>query len=124
MFFQILELGMSLIAINMPTIWTIFTKVGAEVIIKMVRSVTSLASKVSDDSKGGERDSKPQRSTTSRDHETGSSLVVIDDISRGSLEAHAMHNMDAKSLSSTMEGDNFVNDAVFAMSGRNESHNV
>lgn len=48
MFYWILEMGISLVAVNLPSIWLLFTSTAPEAILRRTPSVVSLVSVASD----------------------------------------------------------------------------
>ena len=79
LFWSMLEGGLALIAVNLPSIWGLFTKISPEAVLRSVRSAVSLGSR-------GSGDSKNSRSS----HEN----IVHKDGREYGAEAYAMHDMD------------------------------
>ena len=90
-FWSMLEAGLALIAVNLPSIWGLFTKVSPEAILRSVRSAVSIASRSSGDSKNSRpsyKQNKVPPSTSSHEN------IVHKDGREFGAEAYAMHDID------------------------------
>lgn len=91
LFWSMLEGGLALIAVNLPSIWGLFTKISPEAVLRSVRSVVSLGSRGSGDSKNTRtpyKQSKLSPSTSSHAN------IVYKDGKEHGAEAYAMHDLD------------------------------
>lgn len=84
-YLTVLESGMSLIAVNLPSIWYLFAKIKPESVLRSVRSIISLPS--SSHSKSSHAPDK------SRNH-SSSSISYLAHPEGQTLETYAMHDID------------------------------
>ncbi|PHH90975.1 hypothetical protein CDD83_2045 [Cordyceps sp. RAO-2017] len=85
MFYWILEMGIGLVAVNLPSIWMVFASVAPEAILRSIRSVVSLASIGSN----GSKRSRERHAEHSKFNKSSSSIAPITS-STADIEAYAM----------------------------------
>lgn len=87
-YFMLFEAGISLVAVNLPSIWLVFGTLAPKAILRSVRSVRSLASGVS----GRSRDSQYQK--TADGQKSSTSVSSTADLSNPSSETYAMQDLE------------------------------
>ena len=91
LFWPMLEGGLALIAVNLPSIWGLFTRVSPEAVLRSVRSMVSLGSRGSGDSKNSRtpyKQTKLSPLTSSRDN------IIHKDGREHSADAYTMHDIE------------------------------
>ena len=91
LFWSVLEGGLALIAVNLPSIWGLFTGISPEAILRSVRGLVSLRSWGS----GGSMEPKTPYTQTEMSPSTSSHARMFHVGGRGhGVEAYAMHDID------------------------------
>ena len=96
-----LEAGMSLIAVNLPSLWFLFSKGVLESSLRSIRSVLSLRTSTSTSSKRSYKTGRASQTTPSgaaKDSFSGSSSHLTRDADGDTYESFAMHNKTAFDL--------------------------
>jgi len=110
-YFLILETGMTILAVNMPSLWYFLAGVTPEHVLRSVRSLVSLASGRSSTRGGSSKGSKASIQKTSRDATTARSIdttssqsYLTNPGSTSKVETFAMTEMPVKLNSNDPEG--------------------
>lgn len=94
----VLEVGLSLIAVNLPSLWSLFSTITPERILHSVRSMISLRSVPSAGSMGGDGSRRSNRRPShfdERSHSSSSRSHVIKSDGHY-FETYAMHDQDGR----------------------------
>lgn len=93
-YLSVLEAGLSLIAVNLPSLWCLLNKVKPESVLRSVRSIISLRSKCSANSLNKNGSHSPLSSLSKNGHTQSSSQDHLAHPETQSIETYAMHNME------------------------------
>ena len=91
LFWSVLEAGLGLIAVNLPSIWGLLTKVSPEAVLRSVRSLVSLGSRHSGDSRASRTPYKQSKSFPSNSSNAG---IIYKDGKEFNNGAYAMHDVE------------------------------
>lgn len=105
-FFVVLEIGVSMVAICLPSIWMVMATKAPEAFLRSVNSIVSLASIGSKNSKGSQE--RPQPKTLQSNAST-SSHIPIAGSSSGSYELDTAKN---NNLEAVLERDIKAKDSI------------
>ena len=94
-FWSILEVGLALVAVNLPSIWSLFLHVDPTRILSAVRSIVSLDSTGSSDKSGKFHSTTKEKSENSRPSTSSQADMVLTRRQDGQVEAMAMHDLEA-----------------------------
>lgn len=90
-FWSMLEGGLALIAVNLPSVWGLFTRISPEAVLRSVRSMVSIGSRSSGDSKKSRTSYRQtKKSPLTSSHED----IVYKDGREHGAEVYAMHDID------------------------------
>ena len=88
MFYWILEMGISIVAVSLPSIWMVFASIAPDAILRSIRSVVSLASMRSGSSRRSRERSNAEHL---KSHPSNSSIAPISG-SSAEVDVYELHN--------------------------------
>ena len=116
-----LECGISIIAINAPSLWPVFFKLGPDALLKMARSVSSLASGAS--TRNNSKVSKMSETQRSNEGRLRSDATDYAELYSGehTNEAYAMRNVNVPDAPGVPKDKIHVKDSIHVMSSDKSS---
>lgn len=94
LYLSVLENGLSLIAVNLPSLWCLFTKYQLESVLRSVRSILSLRSNVSATSMGKPSSHLPLSSLDKNEGASNSSQSHFAHLEAQPVETYAMRDIE------------------------------
>lgn len=119
-------MGVSVVAVNLPSIWLVFTSVAPDAILRSIRSVVSLASIPSRGSRGSKSPKGSRRQSNAEQLKSSMSTSSIVPISGTSVEAEAyeLHGLGGRRQADIPAGQIHISHTVEQTTGTRHHEQV